>query len=243
MDISFQPKSTMPEEVKSGPTTQEVLADIAHMYVGPEKSIITLILTSALALVLVAIGGMSVALSTLANTEAEKAKELSLQDSQVVKLPIEEVRKLSSRLKVIDRVVKGQPFPTTFLKSLEYVVENDIVFEKANLAYLQSSDTYTLDIDANGPSYKSILNQREAFKLQPYNSFFSESLIRNIAIDKTGKILFKVTSKVKIRGVPPEDAEAVLGKASASQSSFINEGAATSTPTGTSTGPTSQNQQ
>jgi cell division protein FtsL len=216
-DVSFQPKSTMPEDVKKGPSLAEIFAGIVGLYKGEKKSIIVILLTITLLFVGVAIGAMMALNANLQGEVATLKAQLDAKDSAVMKpVMLKEIKTLSERVRVVTQVVKAQPFMTTFLKLLEYSVEDDIVFEKTTLTFLNlpgKGDLYTLSIDARANKYSAVLNQFQTLQEQaPYKNFFTDIKLNNFNVGKEGKISFKITGNASITGLPPEEAESQLLK-------------------------------
>lgn len=215
MDVSFQPKSTQPEDVRKGPT----MADFVAMYKGERKSVLVIILTAIIPVILLAIGGVSTMKSSLESSAQQKEVELQQKDGQMPVKPGEmaEMVKLSNRIKTVSTVVNSQPFMTTFLKLLEYSVEDDIIFNKTTLsgARTQGKDAYSLSIDAEAKSYSAVLNQIQTFRdTAPYNKFFSGIEMNNFSVGKTGEITFEISGKASIQGtnLTPQEVEKELLK-------------------------------
>lgn len=213
MDVSFQPKSTQPEDVKKGPT----FADIVAMYKGDKKSAIVVILTITLIPIVLAIVGMYVYKQTLQSQIAQKEQELQQKDAQMPIKPADmaEMARLSNRIKIVSEVVKGHPFMTTFLKLLEYSVEDDVVFKKASLSAGSTGgkEVYNLSLDVQAKSYSAVLNQVQTLRDQsPYNKFFSNIEMQGFAVDKKGDISFKISGLATVKGLTPEEAERELLK-------------------------------
>lgn len=209
----------MPEDVKKGPSLAEIFSGIVHMYVGDKKSIIAIFFTVVIVFVLIGIGGMMALNSSLQSEVSTLKAQLDNKDGQVMKpAAIAEIKALSDRVKLVTLIVKGQPFMTTFLKLLEYSVEDDIVFEKTTLAFINTpgkGDTYAISIDAKANRYSAVLNQFQTLQEQaPYNKFFTEVRMNNFAVDKEGKISFKITGNALVAGpnLTPEEVEKELLK-------------------------------
>lgn len=201
MDVSFQPKSTQPEDAKKGPT----LADVVAMYKGEKKSTLVILLTAIIPVILLAIFGLMAMKSSLESELAQKKQELEQKDSQMPVKPADmaEMRKLSDRITIVSTAVNSHPFMTTFLKLLEYSVEDDVVFQKTTLSGGSSkgSETYAMSIDARGRTYSSILNQIQTLRDEaPYKKFFRDIRMENFSIDKKGYINFKISGIASIQG-------------------------------------------
>jgi hypothetical protein len=241
MDVSFQPKSTQPEDVKRGPT----FADIAAMYKGEKKSILVIILTITLIPIVLAIGGIYMYKQSLQSRIAQKEQELQAKDAQMPIKPADmsEMAKLSNRIKIVSEVVKGHPFMTTFLKLLEYSVEDDVVFKKASLAAGSTGgrEVYNVSLDVQAKSYSAVLNQVQTLRDQsPYNKFFSNIEMQGFAVDKKGSITFKISGLATVKGLTPEEAERELLKVLSASELPPREAfeATTETSSGTSTSTT-----
>jgi hypothetical protein len=213
MDISFQPKSQTPEEGKPLINVAEAVSVIKNLYVGEHKSLITIFLTVSIFLI---VGGIFFLLSVNSSLQKEvavKSAQLAAEDAKVVKVPMKDIKQLSDRIKIVTQVIKGQPFITTFLKALEYGVEDDVVFSKADLAAenLGGVERFSGRIEASAASYGAVLNQIQTLQTEdPYKKFFSDVKISNIGVDKKGRVSFSIVLTAVIKGVTPEVAEQEL---------------------------------
>lgn len=210
MDVSFQPKSQMPDQGKSGPSFAEIFADIRGLYVGEKKSMIVIGLTILPFIFIGAIVGMMVVNSSLDRQVQAKKQELAALDGKVAKLPMKDIRDMSNRLRVVSAVVKNEPFITTFFKFLEYSIEDDVLFKKTDLSSVNISgvDTYAVSIDSEAKSYAAVVNQLDTIRNRdPYRQFFSDVKMQNLSVDKKGLISFKIAANMNIKNLLPEDVE------------------------------------
>lgn len=213
MDISFQPKSQVPEEAKPLVNVTEAIAGVKGLYIGEHKSIVTIIFTILPFLVGGAIFGMTMVNESLKTQVAVLKADIEKKDSQITKVPMKDIKQLSDRVQVVSQVIKGQAFMTSFLKVLEYSVEDDVTFQKTALSTVTNNGKvdYTFTIEAKATTYAAVLNQFQTLRdTAPYNKFFSDIKMQNFAVDKKGAITFKIVGSVAVKGITPEEAELQL---------------------------------
>lgn len=240
MDISFQPKSQVPEESKSAIEVAQVVSGIKGLYVGEHKSIIAIIFTIA---PLFAIGGIFALMmvnSSLESTATTLSNAIDVKDKEMStnsKVPMKDIKQLSDRIQVVSQILKNQAFSTSFLKILEYSVEDEVTFQKTTLSSVTNNANvlYTFNIQAVTSTYASVLSQLQTLQSSaPYNQFFSDIKMSNFDVDKKGLIYFSITGNVSIKGKDstPEEVEGKLsGKAGAGVETSSNASSSQVTPT------------
>ena len=214
MDVSFQPKSAMPN-AQTGPSSKDILVGIGRLYVGEKRSLVTILLTLVFFIVLALFIFLFIATGSLKAQVNEKAGELNQKDSLVISpSKLSDITKLSNRVAAVSAVVKGQPFMTTFLKLLEYSVEDDVVFKKAVISPTHTpngAEIYAFSLDVEANSYSAVLDQMETLQQEkPYSDFFSNVTMSSFGVNKDGGISFKINGNVSIQGMSPDDAEKEL---------------------------------
>lgn len=144
--------------------------------------------------------------------EAKKAV-LASYDAQLEGMPLEDMRKLSSRLKVISQLVKDHPSVNVAFLIIEASVENMITFSKFDLHYSESSKEYRLGLTGLAPDYRSIALQMDTYKRKPYSTYVSKVKVEGLHPDPTGQIAFSFNMPVSITGVIPETFSLIDGAA------------------------------
>lgn len=135
--------------------------------------------------------------------ESKKAK-LSVYEKKLDKLPLQEMRILSSRLKVITQLVKEHPSVNSAFKILEESVENQVVYKRFDLHFSEAQKGYELLLGAIAPDYRSVIEQMDTFKRKPYSTYVPLVKIEALHPDDTGKITFNLKMPIAILGVLPE---------------------------------------
>lgn len=185
-----------------------------------------------LILILAGLYGYKLYLSS--QVDAKKAV-LASYDAQLEGMPLEEMRKLSSRLKVISQLVKEHPSVNVAFLIIEASVENMITFSKFDLHYSEGSKTYQLGLTGLAPDYRSIALQMDTYKRKPYSTYLSKILVEGLHPDPTGQIAFSFTMPVSIAGVIPETFSLIEGAAEGA--ALLNQSNETATSTLATTTP------
>lgn len=176
------------------------------MYKAPqEKSLITKVLIGVFVLlVLVAAGLFAYAQIVKSGIETKKT-ELATLEARLSQFALQDIRKLSARLKAGNQLVKDQPFANTLLKVLEESVENSTIFTRLVLQNDVGNAAYTANLEGEAPDYKSIVQQIETFKREPYSKYISKIEVKNLRPEKTGNITFVISFVASIRGTLPNE--------------------------------------
>jgi len=154
--------------------------------------------------VLIAIGvsGYHYYLST--QIESKKAT-LASYESRLGSLPLEDMRKLSNRIKVINQLVKEHPSANVAFRIIEDSVENEIVYNRFDLRYSDSGKSYALQLGGVSPDYKGLAQQVDTLKRKPYSTYIQNVVVDGISPDDTGRIGFTLRMPISITGILPEE--------------------------------------
>ncbi len=142
-----------------------------------------------------------------------KKAMLSNFENQLGSLQLEDMRKVSRRLKIIDQIVKEYPSVNTVFKILEESTENQITYKRFNFSYNESDKTFGLTLVGQGPDYKSIVQQVETLKREPFSTYVSGLAVDNLAPDDKGNINFNLKMVVAIKGLLPDNLNLTQGAA------------------------------
>ncbi|MEN9337966.1 MAG: hypothetical protein RIQ41_280 [Candidatus Parcubacteria bacterium] len=195
--------------------------DYASRKVAQGKSIIELILivifgiTALLALSLI---GYKYFLSS--QIESKKASLASFE-SQLATFPLEEMRKLSNRIKIVNQLVKEHPSANVAFRIVEDSIEHHVTYKRFDLRYGDSMKSYQLQLDGVAPDYKGVAQQVDTLKRKPYTTYIQNVLVDGLQPDTTGKITFGLRMGIGIMGLLSEDVnlsdEALVRVASSTQ--------------------------
>lgn len=135
--------------------------------------------------------------------ESKKA-ELNAYEARLAGYPVEEMRKLSSRMKVVNQLIREHPSVQVAFLIIEASVENMVTFTKFDLRYSESARSYQLVLSGTAPNYKSVAQQLDALRTKPYSTYIPKFTLDNILPDANGKVVFSLTMPVTITGIVPE---------------------------------------
>lgn len=144
--------------------------------------------------------------------EAKKTK-LASYETQLAGIPIEDMRKLSNRIKVISQLVKEHPSVNVAFLIVEASVENMVTFSKFSLNYSETLKSYQLSLGGVAPDYKSVAQQVDTYKSKPYSTYISKVTVDSLAPNANGQIAVSFTMPVSITGIVPETFTLIDGAA------------------------------
>lgn len=127
---------------------------------------------------------------------------------------IEEIQKLSSRLALINKIVKERVSVLAALTLVEETVNPEVQYTKFSLSKDKNSNGYDLAFEGQTNSYSSLYQQLEVIKSKEFSPYLQKITIAGISpLDKKGLVNFKVYAKAGIPGVE-YDGFTVIHKAS-----------------------------
>jgi len=174
-----------------------------------------------------------------------KKDALAIYDNKIGAMPLEEMRRVSNRIKVINQVIKEHASVSTAFRVLEYSIENPITYTRFALSINPTNKTYELSLGATAPSYRAVAQQVDTFnKTTTFKDFIPAVTYDGVSLDPTtGKVSVNFKMPIRIEGKVPTDVDLKLGAVSAQKDVVVTDatstsvvGTATSTPvTATST--------
>ncbi|MEZ0208849.1 MAG: hypothetical protein ACAH17_01575 [Candidatus Paceibacterota bacterium] len=240
MPFSFKPDISAPSDAPLNGTTlpsATLAGSPSSMMARAQeegKSIFQLVLMFlAGGSVLAAIGMFGYSYYLGSQVEGKKAK-LASYETQLAGLPLEDMRKLSNRIKILNQLVKTHPSANVAFRIVEDSVENQVTYNKFDLNYSESAKGYTLVLSGVAPDYKGVAQQIDTFKRKPYTTYISGVTVEGLSPDKVGKISFNVKMPIAVLGLLPEDVNLSEGAAERVASSTPETDQTTSSSTQTS---------
>jgi hypothetical protein len=153
--------------------------------------------------------------ASLKKTVDEKKAELATKDSSVGNLPIEKMKKLSRKLRSAGNLVNQRTSASTAFKILEETIEDKSLYLSVEL-HASPVGQYEMIFSGEAPSYKSVVQQTEAFKLKMYGKYIVKSELVSAAPTQEGSISFNYKAVFAMKGVFPEDVMMIDSSASSS---------------------------
>jgi hypothetical protein len=209
------------------------------------RSLFQLILMFAAGMaVLISVGMFGYLYYVSSQVEAKKAK-LTSYESQLGGMPLEDMRNLSNRIKVLNQLVKAHPSVNVAFRLVEDSIENQVTYTKFDLGYSEATKSYSLSLTGTAPNYKGIAQQIDTFGRKPYTTYIPSVTVDGLAPDTSGRIGFTAKMPIMVVGLLPEDLNLSEGAAQLVASSTLPEAAvisdaATTTPQDSSTSTPSQ---
>lgn len=219
MNFSFTPPSSSETPGVSPVSMSSSQADVPKPTLAPmgepargsynntpnAKSLLTRILTLIFGVLLLITVGLFIYQWYLQAQIESKKQALATFESQLASVPLQDIRKLSARLKAANQLIKDHPFANVMFKVIEDSVENNIIFSKFTIQNDLTAVAYIGTLEGVAPDYKSIVQQIETFRREPYSQYMSQIQVKNLRPDSSGKVSFAVTFNAAIRGILPEE--------------------------------------
>ena len=131
--------------------------------------------------------------------------KLNEYEKKMGEIPLEDMGRLSNRLKIVGKLIKEHPSVNAAFRIIEETVENNITYKKFDLHPATGSNSYELRLSAVAPNYKSVVEQIDTLKRKPYSNYVISPTLTSINLDDQGGVSFSISMLVPIVGVLPED--------------------------------------
>jgi hypothetical protein len=227
MPFSFKPEISAPADAPINGTTlpsPSLTGSPSSMMARGQqegKSLFQLILMSAAGLsVLISIGMFGYLYYLSSQVDAKKAK-LASYESQLGGLPLEDMRKLSNRIKILNQLVKAHPSVNVAFRIIEDSVENKVTYTKFDLGFNETTKSYLLSLAGTAPDYKGVAQQVDTFKRKPYTTYISNVTVEGLNPNSDGEIAFTAKMPIMVVGLLSEDLNLSEGAAQLVASSTL----------------------
>jgi hypothetical protein len=148
------------------------------------------------------------------NSQIEgKKATLASYESRLASLPLEDMRKLSNRIRIINQLLQEHPSANVAFRIIEDSVENEVTYKRFDLRYNESNKNYLLQLAATAPDYKSVAQQIDTFKRPPYTTYLQNVVVDGLQPDPSGKVGFTMKMAISVMGLQPEDLNLSTGAA------------------------------
>lgn len=169
-----------------------------------------------------------------------KKAVLASYESRLAGFPLEDMRKLSNRIRLINQLVKEHPSVNVAFRILEDSIENPVTYTRFDLRYNESTKSYQLNIGAIAPNYRGVAQQVDTYKRKPYTNYLSSVSVEGLQPTDRGSVEFSLKMPIMIAGLLPEelnlsDGAAALIASSSPQTASSTPQTATSSPQGNGT--------
>ncbi len=155
--------------------------------------------------------------------EGKKAT-LASYEAQLATLPLEDMRKLSNRIKIINTLVREHPSANVAFRIIEDSVENQVVYKRFELRYNDQAKSYALQLGGVAPDYKSVAQQVDTLKRKPYTTYIPSVSVEGLQPDDLGRIGFTLKMPITIAGLLPEGlnlSDGAAARVASSTDSFL----------------------
>ena len=191
---------------------------IASREVAADSSLVDLLIRIAFGLAFCIVVGLVGYKYYLSEKIDFKKSQIQSYDAQLAGLPVEDMRKLSNRIKLVNQLVKEHPSISSAFEILEASVENQITYSGFDLRYNDTAKNYQLQLRGYAPNYKSIAQQVDTYKRKPYSAYVSNLVVEGLVPNEKGLISFVFKMPVAIAGVLPETIQLADGPTPSSAS-------------------------
>ena len=135
-----------------------------------------------------------------------KKQQLETKQANFKKLDINEIKKLSNRVKVINKVINERASVNTALKLLEATaLDNSVTYNKFSLSKNKNGKGYDLGFGGDTNSYTAVYQQIQALNDKSFAKYFTKIIISGTGpMDKKGIVSFRADTNIAIEGVDPD---------------------------------------
>lgn len=211
MPFSFKPEITSTTPDGQAPSAGAPAAfgnnssvNYAEREPSQSRSFLQLVLMGVLAVMVIAAIGLFGYSSYLSTQIESKKAALASYESRLGTLPLEDMRKMSNRIKLINQLVKEHPSANVAFRIIEDSVENPVTYDRLDLHYSETTKSYQLQLGGVSPNYKTIAQQIDTLNRKPYTTYIQNIVVDGLHPDDTGKVGFTLRMKIAIEGLLPE---------------------------------------
>lgn len=187
--------------------------------------------------VLIAAGLFAYNIFLSSRIEAKKSL-MNDYESRLANLPLEEMKKLSDRMRVANQLVKSHSSANVAFLIVEASVENFVTYKKFALSYSENAKAYQLSLSGTAPSYKALAQQMDTYTRKPYSTYTPKASLDTMGLDTSGRVNFAVSMPITIQGFDPDKFYVIsnaLGRTVATSTDSDSLKSASSTPSFLST--------
>lgn len=203
--------SVPPSAFGSSSVSHAPVANLMERAQAQGKSIVDILAFVSASCAILAVIGLFGYKYYLSSQVDIKKDQLAQYESQLAALPLEDMRNLSNRLKVINQLIKEHPSVNVAFLIVEASVENMVTFSKFDLHYSDASKSYQLSLGGVAPDYKSVAQQVDTYKRKPYSTYIPKVTVDNLQPDSQGQIAVSFSMPITIQGFIPETFSIVDG--------------------------------
>jgi hypothetical protein len=147
---------------------------------------------------------------SLASQVQQKKSLLAQKEKEISSLKIQDVKKLSTRLKYVNIITKDFPIMDTFLLILGQTVENPVTFNAIKLSKGLTGG-FTIDVTAQAENYKVVRQQMNTFFNKEQQKYLTNLTLKGFGLDKmTGKVSFAFNGGIRFGGILPSNEDILL---------------------------------
>lgn len=210
MPFSFKPDISQSQSQGGAPLAPTAsfgtssTQNLASRKVEQGKSFVQFLLMAAFGLSLVCSLGLFGYKYYLSSQIENKKATLASYESQLADFPLEDMRKLSNRIKIINQLVREHPSANVAFRIIEDSVENQVTYKRFDLRFGETTKAYQLTLDGSAPDYKGVAQQVDTLKRKPYTTYIQNTIVEGLQPDISGKINFTLKMPIVIAGLFPE---------------------------------------
>ena len=134
---------------------------------------------------------------------SKKQEQLIAMDTGLPDYPYDKMKRLSTRMAVLDKLLQGYISPRSPLKFLENVVENKVIFDAFSLNK-DKNGAYFVAFNAVTSDYVVLVQQLQALNLTEYQKVAPSPKLGAIA-ESTSVVKINITTPIFVQGKLPDD--------------------------------------
>lgn len=135
----------------------------------------------------------------------KKKVDLVLKEKELETLPLDDMRKLSNRIKGINKLIKDHVSVRVAFRIIEDSVKNSITYKTFDLNFDETENKYQLNLIGVADNYHALIQQMDILNSKTYAKYIPSITIESVQLNDTGGVDFKLKIPMVVTGILPEE--------------------------------------
>jgi hypothetical protein len=135
--------------------------------------------------------------------DAKKTK-LSAYEERLSHIPLQDIKKVSSKLKLANTLAKEYPYVTNIFQILEDSVDTNVTYSNFDMHYDLQKGGYLVSLSGTAPDYKTLAMQMDLLKSPVYATYISGLSLEGLHPNSKGGVDFGLKMGIGVKGIAPD---------------------------------------
>lgn len=211
MPFSFKPTiapetttSSLPQDGGT-PSSDSSSSTASYRFVSRETNSFQMGLFVVFGLVILITAGLFGYRTFLVSQIEDKKIKLASEESRLESLPLDDMRKLSDRIKGVNRLIKNHVSVRVAFRVIEDSVKNSVFYKSFDLNFDETENKYQLSLIGVADNYHVLIQQMDILNSKTYAKYIPSITTESVQLNDTGGIDFKLKIPVVVTGILPEE--------------------------------------